>query len=185
MAIRKIARMGHPVLLQRAAEVPDPSAVRDLIRDMAETLVDSGGIGLAAPQIHESVRLILVSVPAGRSEAGEGETPITALINPVLTPVGDDRVVGWEGCLSIPGLRGAVPRFRTVRFEALDADGAPVAGEAEGMMARVLQHEVDHLDGILYPMRMTDHSQFGFDQEIGRYALGRGQGGDTRKGSTK
>jgi peptide deformylase len=173
MAIRKIARMGHPVLLQRAAEVENPADVQDLIEDMAETLIDSGGIGLAAPQIHESLRVILVSVPAGRATDAEDETPITALINPVLSPVGQDQEFGWEGCLSIPGLRGAVPRFSRVAFTALGPDGAPIQGEAHGLMARVLQHEVDHLDGILYPMRMRDHSQFGFDEEIGRYARGK------------
>ena len=97
--------------------------------------------------------------------------PLTALINPVLTPMGQEQVAGWEGCLSIPGLRGAVPRYTAVRFEGLDMCGEPISGEARGMMARVLQHEVDHLDGILYPMRMQDFSQFGFDEEIGRYAL--------------
>ena len=172
MAIRKIARMGHPVLLQRAAEVEDPAAVQELIRDMTETLVDSGGIGLAAPQIHESLRIILVSVPKDRAAEGEAEVQITTLINPVLTPMGEEQALGWEGCLSIPGLRGAVPRFVRVRFEALNAKGNPVTGEAHDLMARVLQHEVDHLDGILYPMRMQDHSQFGFDEEIGRYAHG-------------
>ncbi len=170
MAIRKIARMGHPVLLQRAVEVENAASVHGLIEDMAETLVDSGGIGLAAPQIHESLRVILVSVPPGRAADGEDETPITALINPVLSPVGQDQELGWEGCLSIPGLRGAVPRFSHVTFTALGLDGEPIQGEAHGLMARVLQHEVDHLDGILYPMRMRDHSRFGFDEEIGRYA---------------
>ncbi len=170
MAILKIARMGHPVLLERAAEVADVAAVRGLVQDMAETLVDSGGIGLAAPQVHHSLRVILVSVPAGRAEGDESETPITALINPVLTPVGEEQVMVWEGCLSIPGLRGSVPRFHTVEFKALNLNGEPMSGQARGMMARVLQHEVDHLDGILYPMRMQDHSQFGFDEEIGRYA---------------
>lgn len=172
MAIRKIARMGHPVLLQRAAEVDDPAEVQDLIRDMTETLVDSGGIGLAAPQVHESLRIILVSVPRNRAAEGEAEAQITTLINPVLTSLSEERALGWEGCLSIPGLRGAVPRFVRIRFEALNASGEPVAGEAHDLMARVLQHEIDHLDGILYPMRMQDHSQFGFDEEIGRYARG-------------
>jgi peptide deformylase len=171
MPILKIARMGHPVLLERAADVTDIRLVQGLFQDMAETLIDSGGIGLAAPQVHASTRVILISVPAGRAEEDEGETPITALINPVLTPIGDEKVMGWEGCLSIPGLRGSVPRFQAVQFEALNIKGEPMSGEARGMMARVLQHEVDHLDGILYPMRMQDHSQFGFDEEIGRYAL--------------
>lgn len=171
MPILKIARMGHPVLLQRAADVTDVASVQGLVQDMALTLADAGGIGLAAPQVHESHRVILISVPASRGEDEEPETPLTALINPVLTPIGDEQVVGWEGCLSIPDLRGAVPRYAAVKFDALNIRGEPIVGEARGMMARVLQHEVDHLDGILYPMRMQDFSQFGFDEEIGRYAL--------------
>jgi peptide deformylase len=175
MTIRKIARMGHPVLLQPAAPVVDPAAVRGLIRDMHATLLDAGGIGLAAPQVHESLRVILVSVPEQRREAGEPGVQITALINPELEPLGEERATGWEGCLSIPGLRGAVPRWAAVRFRALNAAGEPVEGTASGLMARVLQHEVDHLDGILYPMRMDDLSRIGFDEEISRYVLSRGQ----------
>jgi len=171
MAIRKIARMGHPVLLQKAEPVADLASVQELIRDMHETLVDSGGIGLAAPQIHESQRVVLISVPDQRREGSEPAVQITALINPELEPIGEEKVTGWEGCLSIPGLRGAVPRWSAVRFRALAVDGSTLEGEASGMMARVLQHEVDHLDGILYPMRMNDLSRIGFDEEIARYAL--------------
>jgi peptide deformylase len=171
MTIRKIARMGHPVLLQQAEPVTDVASVRELIVDMHETLVDSGGIGLAAPQVHESVRVILISVPDQRAETDEPSMQITALINPELTPAGEEISLGWEGCLSIPGLRGAVPRWKAVHFKALSIDGEPIEGEAKGMMARVLQHEVDHLDGIMYPMRMDDLSRLGFDEEIGRYAL--------------
>ena len=174
MTIRKIARMGHPVLLQKAAPVADVAAVQDLIRDMHDTLVDSGGIGLAAPQVHESQRVILVSVPDQRREGEEPAVQITALINPELEPVGEEKVTGWEGCLSIPGLRGAVPRWTAVKFRALNIQGQPIEGEARGMMARVLQHEVDHLDGILYTMRMDDLSKIGFDEEISRYALSNG-----------
>ncbi len=130
-----------------------------------------GGIGLAAPQVHESRRIILVSVPEQRREGEEPAVQVTAMINPELEPIGDEKVSGWEGCLSIPGLRGQVPRWTAVRFRALSADGRPFEGEARGMMARVLQHEVDHLDGILYPMRMEDLSKIGFDEEIARYAL--------------
>jgi peptide deformylase len=171
LTILKIARMGHPVLLQQAAPVDDVAAVQALIRDMHDTLIDSGGIGLAAPQVHESQRVILVSVPEHRREGEEPSLQITALINPELEPIGEEKVTGWEGCLSIPGLRGAVPRWSAVRFRALSATGEPLEGEARGMMARVLQHEVDHLDGILYPMRMTEFAKFGFDEEIARYAL--------------
>ena len=111
MTILKIARMGHPVLLEKAAPVTDIAAVQGLIRDMRDTLVDSGGIGLAAPQVHESQRVILVSVPDHRREGDEPAMQITALINPELEPIGEEKVTGWEGCLSIPGLRGAVPRW--------------------------------------------------------------------------
>ena len=171
MTILKIARMGHPVLLEKAAPVTDIAAVQGLIRDMRDTLVDSGGIGLAAPQVHESQRVILVSVPDHRREGDEPAMQITALINPELEPIGEEKVTGWEGCLSIPGLRGAVPRWSAVRFRALNAQGQPFEGEATGMMARVLQHEVDHLDGILSTMRMDDLTKIGFDEEIARYAL--------------
>lgn len=171
MTILKIARMGHPVLLEKAAPVADVATVQDLIRSMHDTLVDSGGIGLAAPQVHESQRVILISVPEHRREGEEPALQITALINPELEPISEERVTGWEGCLSIPGLRGAVPRWSAVRFRALNAQGQPFEGEATGMMARVLQHEVDHLDGILYPMRMNDLTKIGFDEEIARYAL--------------
>lgn len=171
MTILKIARMGHPVLLEKAAPVTDVASVQGLIRNMHDTLVDSGGIGLAAPQVHESQRVILISVPEQRREGEEPAMQITALINPELEPVGEEKVTGWEGCLSIPGLRGAVPRWSAVRFRALNAQGQPFEGEATGMMARVLQHEVDHLDGILYTMRMDDLTKIGFDEEIARYAL--------------
>lgn len=170
MAIRKIARMGHPVLLARARPVGDPTApeIGRLAVDMAETLADAGGVGLAAPQVHESLRLILVSVPPERGEEGAAAVPPTVLVNPVLEPVGAEMVTGWEGCLSIPGLRGAVPRHRRVRFSGFGLDGEPVAGVAEGFHARVLQHEVDHLDGILYPMRMSDLALLGFEEELAR-----------------
>lgn len=171
MTILKIARMGHPVLLEKAAPVADVATVQDLIRNMHDTLVDSGGIGLAAPQVHESQRVILISVPEQRREGEEPAVQITALINPELDPISEEKITGWEGCLSIPGLRGAVPRWSAVRFRALNAQGQPFEGEATGMMARVLQHEVDHLDGILYPMRMNDLTKIGFDEEIARYAL--------------
>lgn len=162
MSILKIARMGHPVLLAKAAAVPDPTTpeIRRLIADMAETLQDIGGVGLAAPQVHVPLRLFI-----WRQEDG-----VAALINPMLTPIGAETEQGWEGCLSIPGLRGEVPRWRRLHFTGLDAEGTPVAGEAEGFAARILQHETDHLDGILYPMRMVDLSRFGFIEELARAA---------------
>ena len=168
MPILKIARMGHPVLRAPAAAVPDPSAVefRRLVADMEETLRDSGGVGLAAPQVHVSSRVVLYQVPAERS--GDDEIPLTVLINPVIEPLTDDRTMDWEGCLSLPGMMGAVPRFSHIRLTATDLDGKQFEREAHDYHARVVQHECDHLDGILYPMRMTDLTMFGFVEELSR-----------------
>lgn len=167
MAILKIARMGHPVLLQQATPVTDPDAAetRRLIQDMIETMEDASGAGLAAPQVYVSQRLFVYRVPEGR---GEPPQDTTVLINPVIEPVGDAIIVSWEGCLSIPGLRAAVPRHATVCYSGLNYAGRLVRGEATGFHALVLQHENDHLDGILYPMRMTDLSLFGFTEELAR-----------------
>jgi peptide deformylase len=168
MAILKIARMGHPVLLRRAAPVPDPAApeIRRLVADMAETMEDAGGLGLAAPQVHVPLRLFVWRGGAGN---------IVALLNPEIEPVGDDIEEAWEGCLSIPGLRGKVPRHARIRFRGLDIEGRPVDGEAAGLAARVLQHETDHLDGVMYLMRMTDLSQLGFTEELTRAAARAGE----------
>ena len=171
MSILKIAQMGHPVLLQPAAAI-DPAAIagdpllQQLIDDMIETLGDAGGVGLAAPQVYQGKRLILAMAPEGRSE-GEG-APLHILINPELELTAEPDQLGWEGCLSIPGLRGAVPRSPSLRFHGFDRTGQSVTSEANGFFARVLQHEVDHLDGVLYPMRMKDFRYFGFDEELNR-----------------
>ncbi len=169
MAILKIARMGHPVLLARAAEVVDPLApeVARLLADMAETLEDAGGVGLAAPQVHTALRLFIYLVPAARAE-GQA-VPLTAVINPVVTALDDAMELGWEGCLSIPGLRAAVPRYLRVGLCGVDAAGAAIARECCGFEARVVQHEYDHLNGVLYPMRMSDFRYFGFNEETLRY----------------
>ncbi len=168
MALLKIARMGHPVLLQRAAPVADPGApeVRRLVADMIETMLDAPGIGLAAPQVHVPWRLFVFHLPAART--GEPAMPPQAVINPQLELLGEERVLRIEGCLSIPGLRAAVPRHLRVRYSGTDCDGAPVGGELDGLAANVVQHEYDHLDGILYPMRVIDFSQFGFAEELAR-----------------
>ncbi len=166
MTLRKIARLGHPVLLARALPIADPTLpeLRRLAQDMVETMRDSRGVGLAAPQVHESLRLIVVQ---DRLSAEDGARPAPmVLFNPVLTPLGEEREEAFEGCLSIPELRGLVPRWRSVGWSGLDLEGRPVEGIAEGFVARVLQHEVDHLDGILYPMRMTDLRQLAFDREL-------------------
>ena len=169
MALLKIARMGHPVLTQVAEKVPDPGApeIRRLVADMIETMQDAPGVGLAGPQVHVPLRLFVMQLPAERAD-GEALAPF-AVINPVFTPVGESRVLHWEGCLSIPGLRAAVPRWQRIRYEGVDCDGNPVGGEVDGLHANVVQHEYDHLDGILYPMRVTDFSTFGFNEELARY----------------
>jgi peptide deformylase len=175
MAILKIARMGHPVLLQRAEPVADPGApeIRRLVADMMETMEDAAGAGLAAPQVHVPLRLFVFRVSPERSGADPDDTPVgnTVVINPELELLSEERVLRWEGCLSIPGLRAAVPRAPRIRYRGVDCDGRPVGGEVSGFHAGVVQHEYDHLDGILYPMRMTDFSLFGFNEELTRAAL--------------
>ena len=169
MAILKIARMGHPVLLRRADPVPDPTdpEIRRLVADMIETMLDAGGIGLAGPQVHVPLRLFVMHMPADRSD--EDALAPFVVINPTVTPVGEETVLRWEGCLSIPGLRGAVPRWLRIRYDGLDTNGAAVGGEVDGLHANVVQHENDHLDGILYPMRVRDFSTFGFNEELARF----------------
>ncbi|MCQ8241331.1 peptide deformylase [Rhizosaccharibacter radicis] len=172
MALLKIARMGHPVLLRRADAVADPASreIRQLVADMIDTMEDARGAGLAAPQVHVPLRLFVYRVPAERS-AGPDDPPreVAALINPVLTPLDGEMAMRWEGCLSIPGMRGVVPRHARIRFEGLDENARPVSGEATGFLSTVLQHENDHLDGILYPMRMADLGQMGFEEEMNRF----------------
>jgi peptide deformylase len=166
MAILKIARMGHPVLTQKARPVEDLSAepVRRLIGDMIATMRDAEGIGLAAPQVHQPLRLIVFLDAAEREEAPR-RAPVV-LVNPTIEPLGEEREPGWEGCLSIPGLRGVVSRHTRIGYRGLDPDGRLIEREAEGLHARVVQHEVDHLEGILYPMRMADLRQLTFESEL-------------------
>ena len=172
MAILKIARMGHPVLLAKAQAVADPAApaIQRLLADMIETLEDAGGVGLAAPQVFHPLRMFIFFVPAARAN-GEDALPLTAVFNPEITPLSDDKALGWEGCLSIPGLRAAVPRYTHINLTGLDAAGAPLTIQARGFAARVIQHEADHLDGIMYPMRMSDFRYFGFNEETARFPL--------------
>lgn len=172
MALLKIARMGHPVLRAAASPVVDPAApeIQRLIADMAETLADAGGVGLAATQVHVPLRLLIFHVPASRSGTGV-DMPLRALINPVLTPLTEEKVTDWEGCLSVPGLRGAVPRYTKLHLAALGQDGAPIDEILEGFPARVLQHEADHLDGLLYPARVEDFSTFGYNEELDRHKM--------------
>lgn len=170
MAILKIARMGHPVLRGRAAEVSDPhaAAIATLVDDMIETMHDANGAGLAAPQVHVALRVVVFHIPAHRAQSDTLPLPegMTVLINPAIEELTDGVEVGWEGCLSVPGMMGAVPRFRRIRYNWTSLTGERLTREADGFHARVVQHECDHLDGVLYPQRMTDMSLFGFADEM-------------------
>ncbi len=172
MSIRKISRMGHPILCRPAKVVEDPTAaeVKDLILDMIETMADAQGVGLAAPQVYESRRLVIfheVEEPESGAEGDESPpgAPLIILINPQIEILTDEMEEDWEGCLSVPGLRGLVPRYTHLRYSGVDPEGHLIEREARGFHARVVQHECDHLDGILYPQRMTDLSKLIFDSE--------------------
>ena len=214
MAILKIAKMGDPVLRARAQEVPDPTVpqIRALVADMVETLADAGGVGLAAPQVHVPLRIVIFHQPREATEPedaanatdstdatdaqdtgdsgnngdpaadqaapeddddleDDGPGPLFILVNPLIEPLSDEIALDWEACLSVPRMRGVVPRFTRIRYSGLGLDGKPVTFEAEGFHARVVQHECDHLDGILYPQRMTDLRLLGFDDEFDRHPL--------------
>ncbi len=169
MAILKIARMGHPVLRRSADAVADPTApeIRALASDMLETMVDAPGVGLAAPQVHVPLRMVIFRVPLTEADGlADGEPPLTVLINPTLEPEGEETEENWEGCLSLPGLRGLVPRYTHLRYTGVDLDGAVIDRTVDGFHARVVQHECDHLDGILYPQRMQDLTGLIFESEM-------------------
>lgn len=174
MAILKIARMGHPVLAGIAAPVSDPTApeIRRLVADMLETMIDANGAGLAAPQVHVPLRVVVFQAPADRNdgltdeERFEATAPLTVLINPEIEILGPEREAGWEGCLSLPGLRGVVERSSHIRYRGVDHEGHAIERIAKGFHARVVQHECDHLDGVLYPQRMTDLKKFIFESEV-------------------
>ena len=175
MALLKIARMGHPVLRASAPPIDDPTApwVRQLVEDMIETMQDAGGTGLAAPQVHASHRLVVFFVGPERLTdlPGDDAQDLTVLINPVIEPIGNEQAFGWEGCLSVPGLRGVVPRHLRIRYRGLGLDGRPIERDAAGFHARVVQHECDHLDGVLYPQRITDHRLLMFTEEAQRHPI--------------
>jgi len=174
MAILKIARMGHPVLLEHCTPVADPGApeIRRLVADMIETMEDAPGVGLAAPQVHVPLRLFVFHVPGDRRDIDPEDLPLpnSVLINPEVELLTEERVLRWEGCLSIPGLRAAVPRAPRIRYRGVDLEGRMVERVVGGFHAGVVQHEYDHLDGILYPMRMQDFHLFGFNEELARLA---------------
>jgi peptide deformylase len=171
MSILKVARMGHPVLRAKArplerTEIAGPT-VQKLIDDMIETMVEYHGVGLAAPQIHEGLRVFVAALDTGDENTPPG--PPIAIINPEITPIGTDRVEDWEGCLSIPDIRGRVPRAKDIRVRAYDRTGERIEIRASNFAARVIQHETDHLDGILFFDRMTSFESLTFLDEYSRY----------------
>ncbi|MEP3112685.1 peptide deformylase [Nisaea sp.] len=170
MTAHQIVRMGAPVLGRRADEILDPASeeIAALAADMADSMAAAGGVGLAAPQIGVPKRIIVFKVPGERATAAANDGPLELqiLINPEIEPLSGEMELGWEGCLSIPGLKGEVPRYRKIAYRGVDLQGEKVLRQAEGFHARVVQHEVDHLDGILYPERMTDMRRIGYGEEL-------------------
>lgn len=156
--------MGHPLLLEVAEPVDafDTPQLHALLQDMLDTMKARDGVGIAAPQIGVSKRVVIFGFEHNVRYPDAPPVPMTVLINPQITPLSDQREDGWEGCLSVPGLRGKVPRYQAIRYTGFDAMGAPIERIAEGFHARVVQHECDHLDGMLYPRRIEDMTQFGF-----------------------
>jgi peptide deformylase len=168
MAVREVLKMGDPRLLvpSRPVEEFATGALRELVADMHDTMRALNGAGLAAPQIGVNLQVVIFEVGANPRYPGVEPVPFTVLVNPTLTPLADDIESAWEGCLSVPGMRGLVPRYRHLRYQGFDIDGQPIDRSVSGFHARVVQHEVDHLLGILYPMRIRDLRNFGFTDTL-------------------
>jgi len=170
VAIRKIAQMGEPVLRRVArslsVEELESSAIQTLIDDMIDTMHEYDGAGLAGNQVHTPKRIAVIEVLGNPRYPDAPHIPLTVVVNPVVTPLTDEMEEGWEGCLSVPGMRGAVPRYKRLRYSGYDELGRHFEREVQDFHARVVQHEVDHLDGILYPMRIRDLSKFGFNEAL-------------------
>ena len=166
--IRDVLRMGDPRLLERALPIGrfDTPELDALIADLRDTMAHWNGAGLAAPQIGVALRVVIFGVHANPRYPQAEDVPDTVLINPEVEPLGSEKEEDWEGCLSVPGMRGWVPRFRSIRFAGLDARGARFERKVQGFHARVVQHECDHLDGILYPRRIVDLTRFGFTDAL-------------------
>ena len=164
MATREILKMGHPTLLEVAKPVEkfNTSELDSIIEDMIDTMKENDGAGLAAPQIGLGIQLVIFGFDSSERYPEADQVPFTVLINPEITPIGNEEEDGWEGCLSVPGLMGVVPRFKKIRYQGKDQHGNEIDREVDGFHARVVQHECDHLIGKLYPMRIRDFSQFGY-----------------------
>ena len=167
MAVRPVLKMGHPLLRQVAQPVIRFDAeLASLVADMDETMRHFSGAGIAAPQVSVSSRVVIFELQDNPRYPHIAPVPYTVLVNPVLTPLTQEEEEGWEGCLSVPGLRGLVPRCTRLRYRGFDLNGAPIDRTVEGFHARVVQHEVDHLDGILFPQRVRDLRHFGFEDAL-------------------
>ena len=168
MAVRSIVKMGTPSLFEKSRPWPadnfDSPELHALLADMKDSMIAANGAGLAAPQIGENVRVVIFEVDNNSRYPNREPIPFTVLINPVLLPASDEKVDDWEGCLSVPGMRGLVPRYPRLRYTGFDQSGTAIDRTVDGFHARVVQHEVDHLDGILYPMRITDMTKFGYTE---------------------
>lgn len=168
MAIKTVVKMGNSKLAEPSLPVRDfaDPQLQSIISDMLDTMKEEDGVGIAAPQIGYQLRIIIFGFEANPRYPDENSIPFTVLINPEIEVLTDEMVDGWEGCLSVPGLRGLVPRYTKINYSGYDINGQRIARFAEGFHARVLQHEYDHLDGILYPMRIKDLRYFGFEEEL-------------------
>ncbi len=168
MAIKEILKMGDPRLLEKSKPIKDLNAIDldQLIQDMIDTMEANDGAGLAAPQIGINIQLVIFGFKKNDRYPDAEEVPFTVLINPKITPIGDEIEDGWEGCLSVPGLRGVVPRYKKISYQGIDQYGKKIERKVDGFHARVVQHECDHLFGILYPMRIKDFTKFGFHEVL-------------------
>ncbi len=170
MSILKIAKIGHPILLKKTKEVKEigSDAIKKIVYDMSNTMLDAKGIGLAAPQVHIGKSILIFRNP--EAENGEdSNVQVSVLINPIIEKLTEETNDSWEGCLSIPGMLGLVRRYSKIRYTGLDLNGKKIVQEAEGLHARVVQHEFDHLNGILYIQRLAHKDAFGFEEEIETY----------------
>ena len=168
MAVRRVLRMGNALLLEKSAEVRqlDHPALQSLVTDLYDTMRAEEGAGIAAPQIGVLLRVVLFGFEHNSRYPDRDPVPETVLINPVIESLSEEIQWGWEGCLSVPGLRGEVPRYQHIRYSGYDLRGTKIEREVDGFHARLVQHECDHLDGVLYPQRIQDMTQFGFLEEI-------------------
>ena len=168
MAIKEILKMGDPSLLEKSKPIKDLKTINldHIIQDMIDTMDANDGAGLAAPQIGINIQLVIFGFKKNDRYPDAEEVPFTVLINPKITPIGDEIEDGWEGCLSVPGLRGVVPRYKKILYQGIDQYGKKIERKVDGFHARVVQHECDHLFGILYPMRIKDFTKFGFHKVL-------------------